>query len=169
MSHENTQNRYKKWRTILSHSPLQDCCLHTQHSPPPPNLFLLYVPFAATYDHSPQWRLPDYPHSTYSVAIGRRLNSKRFWRWYIPQSYSLLGLCPSAGFLKKSIEHKVSETGADPNLRRRGGGGPGAYWVGCVRRLPVMANVVPSSSICHRDDRGASFLRNVGSYKSHTA
>jgi hypothetical protein len=38
-----------------------------------------------------------------------------------------------------------------------------------VRRLLVAACVVPSSPICHPDEGGASFLRNVGSYKSHTA
>jgi hypothetical protein len=38
-----------------------------------------------------------------------------------------------------------------------------------VRRLLVAACVVPSSPICHPDDGGARFLRNVGSYKSHTA
>jgi hypothetical protein len=36
-------------------------------------------------------------------------------------------------------------------------------------RLLVTSNVVPSSHSCHRDDRGAKFLRNVGSYKRHTA
>jgi hypothetical protein len=38
-----------------------------------------------------------------------------------------------------------------------------------VRRLLVAACVVPSSPICHPDEGGARFLRNVGSYKSHTA
>jgi hypothetical protein len=39
-----------------------------------------------------------------------------------------------------------------------------------VRRLLVAACVVPSSPIFgHPDERGARFLRNVGSYKSHTA
>jgi hypothetical protein len=37
-----------------------------------------------------------------------------------------------------------------------------------VRRLLVTASVVPSSS-CQPDEGGAKFLRNVGSYKSHTA
>jgi hypothetical protein len=39
-----------------------------------------------------------------------------------------------------------------------------------VRRLLVAACVVPSSPILvHPDEGGARFLRNVGSYKSHTA
>jgi hypothetical protein len=39
-----------------------------------------------------------------------------------------------------------------------------------VRRLLVAACVVPISPIfCHPDEGGARFLRNVGSYKSHTA
>jgi hypothetical protein len=38
-----------------------------------------------------------------------------------------------------------------------------------VHRLLVAANVVPSSYSCHPDDGGTRFLRNVGSYKSHTA
>jgi hypothetical protein len=39
-----------------------------------------------------------------------------------------------------------------------------------VRRLLVEACVVPSSPIFpHPDEGGARFLRNVGSYKSHTA
>jgi hypothetical protein len=38
-----------------------------------------------------------------------------------------------------------------------------------LRRLLVAACVVPSSPICHPDEGGARFLRNVGSYKSHTA
>jgi hypothetical protein len=33
-----------------------------------------------------------------------------------------------------------------------------------VRQLLVTASVVP----CHPDEGGAKFLRNVGSYKSHT-
>jgi hypothetical protein len=38
-----------------------------------------------------------------------------------------------------------------------------------VRRLLVTAIVVRSLPIsCHPDERGAKFLRNVGSYKSHT-
>jgi hypothetical protein len=32
-----------------------------------------------------------------------------------------------------------------------------------VRRLLVIANVVSSSTICHPDDGGYKFLRNVGS------
>jgi hypothetical protein len=35
-----------------------------------------------------------------------------------------------------------------------------------VRRLLDNANVVPSSPICHPDEGGAKFLRNVCSYKS---
>jgi hypothetical protein len=42
-------------------------------------------------------------------------------------------------------------------------------FVRSVRRLLVAACVVPSSPICHPDEGGARFLRNVGSYKSHTA
>jgi hypothetical protein len=38
-----------------------------------------------------------------------------------------------------------------------------------VRRLLVAACVVPSSPVCHPDEESARFLRNVGSYKSHTA
>jgi predicted DNA repair protein MutK len=39
-----------------------------------------------------------------------------------------------------------------------------------VRRLLVTANVVTSSPILvNLDDGGAKFLRNLGSYKSHTA
>jgi hypothetical protein len=39
-----------------------------------------------------------------------------------------------------------------------------------VRRLLVTASVVPSSpTLCHPDEGGAKFLRNVGSYESHTA
>jgi hypothetical protein len=38
-----------------------------------------------------------------------------------------------------------------------------------VRRLLITASVVPSSDYYHPDDGGAQFLRNVGSYKSHTA
>jgi hypothetical protein len=38
-----------------------------------------------------------------------------------------------------------------------------------VRLLLITANVVPSSPIRHSDDGGAKFLRNIGSYKSHTA
>jgi hypothetical protein len=38
-----------------------------------------------------------------------------------------------------------------------------------VRRLLVTASVVPSSPIRHPDEGGAKFLRNVGSYRSHTA
>jgi hypothetical protein len=37
-----------------------------------------------------------------------------------------------------------------------------------VRRLLVAACVVPTD-FCHPDEGGARFLRNVGSYKSHTA
>jgi hypothetical protein len=33
----------------------------------------------------------------------------------------------------------------------------------------VTANVILSSPIFHPDDGGAMFLRNVGSYKNHTA
>jgi hypothetical protein len=36
-----------------------------------------------------------------------------------------------------------------------------------VRLVLVSASVVPSS--CHPDEGGATFLRNSGSYKSHTA
>jgi hypothetical protein len=40
----------------------------------------------------------------------------------------------------------------------------------CGRRMLVTANVVPSSpTLCHPDDEGAKFPRNVDSYKSHTA
>jgi hypothetical protein len=35
--------------------------------------------------------------------------------------------------------------------------------------VPVNANIVPSSRDCHPDDGGDTFLRNVGSYKSHKA
>jgi hypothetical protein len=40
-----------------------------------------------------------------------------------------------------------------------------------VHRLLVTASVVPTSPIhsCHPDEGGAKFLRNVSSYKSHTA
>jgi hypothetical protein len=39
-----------------------------------------------------------------------------------------------------------------------------------VHWLLVAASVVPSSpTLCHPDEGGARFLRNVGSYKSHTA
>jgi hypothetical protein len=38
-----------------------------------------------------------------------------------------------------------------------------------VRWLLVTASVVPFTDSCHPDERGAKFLRNVGSYKSHTA
>jgi hypothetical protein len=39
-----------------------------------------------------------------------------------------------------------------------------------VRLLLVTASVFPSSRIqCHPDEGGANSLRNVGSYKSHTA
>jgi hypothetical protein len=42
--------------------------------------------------------------------------------------------------------------------------------LGTLGGLLVTANVVPSSPIhCHPDDGGAKFLRNIGSYKSHTA
>jgi hypothetical protein len=37
-----------------------------------------------------------------------------------------------------------------------------------VRRLLVTASVVPSSRFLYPDEGGAKFLRNVGSYKSHT-
>jgi hypothetical protein len=38
-----------------------------------------------------------------------------------------------------------------------------------VRRLLVAASVVPNSPIlCHPDEGGVKFRRNVGSYKSHT-
>jgi hypothetical protein len=37
-----------------------------------------------------------------------------------------------------------------------------------VRRLLVAACVVPNTDSCHPGEGGASFLRNVGSYKSHT-
>jgi hypothetical protein len=41
---------------------------------------------------------------------------------------------------------------------------------GSVLRLLVTASVVPSSPILvTSDEEGAKFLRNVGSYKSHTA
>jgi hypothetical protein len=35
--------------------------------------------------------------------------------------------------------------------------------------LLVTGNVVPNTDSCHPDDGGATFIRNVGSYKSHTA
>jgi Mg-chelatase subunit ChlI len=39
-----------------------------------------------------------------------------------------------------------------------------------MRQLLVTASVVPSSPIsCHPDEGGTTFLRNVGSYKSHMA
>jgi hypothetical protein len=38
-----------------------------------------------------------------------------------------------------------------------------------LRRLLVAACVVPSSPNFYPDEGGARFLRNVGSYKSHTA
>jgi hypothetical protein len=38
-----------------------------------------------------------------------------------------------------------------------------------VRQLLVTASVVPSSPILDPDEGEAKFLRNVGSYKSHTA
>jgi hypothetical protein len=38
-----------------------------------------------------------------------------------------------------------------------------------VIQLLVTANIVRSSPICHPDDGGDRFLRNVGSYKSNTA
>jgi hypothetical protein len=42
-------------------------------------------------------------------------------------------------------------------------------FLGIVRRLLVMANVAPSSPfLVTLIDGGAKFLRNVGSYKSHT-
>jgi hypothetical protein len=37
-----------------------------------------------------------------------------------------------------------------------------------MRRLLITANVVPSSPILVPDDSGPMFLRNVGSYDSHT-
>jgi hypothetical protein len=37
------------------------------------------------------------------------------------------------------------------------------------RTLLVTAIVVPITDSCYLDDGGAKFLRNVGSYKSHTA
>jgi hypothetical protein len=49
---------------------------------------------------------------------------------------------------------------------------PGAslIFLRSVRRLLLAACVVPSSPIFgHPDEGGARFLRNVGSYKSHTA
>jgi hypothetical protein len=36
-----------------------------------------------------------------------------------------------------------------------------------MRRLLVTDSVVPSSPILVTDERGAKFLRNVGSYKNH--
>jgi hypothetical protein len=58
--------------------------------------------------------------------------------------------------------------------KRRLGGTTAWYWylvfLRSVRRLLVAACAVPSSSIFgHPDEGGARFLRNVGSYKSHTA
>jgi hypothetical protein len=38
-----------------------------------------------------------------------------------------------------------------------------------VPLLLVSANVVPNTDSCHPDDGGATFIRNVGSYTSHTA
>jgi hypothetical protein len=38
-----------------------------------------------------------------------------------------------------------------------------------VLRLLVTANVPSFADSCHLDDGGDMFLRNVGSYKSHTA
>jgi hypothetical protein len=38
-----------------------------------------------------------------------------------------------------------------------------------MHRLLVTASVVLSSPILHPDEGGTKFLRNVGSYKSHTA
>jgi hypothetical protein len=36
-------------------------------------------------------------------------------------------------------------------------------------RTDVIASVVPFTDSCHPDEGGAKFLRNVGSYRSHTA
>jgi hypothetical protein len=45
----------------------------------------------------------------------------------------------------------------------------GGMYLRSVHRLPVTANVVPSSpDSCYPDDGSATFLRNVGSYKNHT-
>jgi hypothetical protein len=38
-----------------------------------------------------------------------------------------------------------------------------------IGELGTTLAVVPSSQSCHPDDEVAKFLRNVGSYKSHTA
>jgi hypothetical protein len=43
-----------------------------------------------------------------------------------------------------------------------------AVILGSVLRLLVTAKTVPSS-LCHPDDGGDTFLRNVDSYKSHMA
>jgi hypothetical protein len=46
----------------------------------------------------------------------------------------------------------------------------GTKFLRSVRRLLVTASVVPiSPNSCHPDEGGAKFLRNVGSYKIHTA
>jgi hypothetical protein len=73
---------------------------------------------------------------------------------------------PGASFIRVTNIGELGTTQAATSnrctLRRR--------FLLIVRRLLVAACVVPSSPIFgHPDEGGARFLRNVGSYKSHTA
>jgi hypothetical protein len=62
--------------------------------------------------------------------------------------------------MKNGVFWVVTQCGSCKNL----------VFLRSVRRLLVAACVVPSSPIfCHLYEGGARFLRNVGSYKSHTA
>jgi hypothetical protein len=67
----------------------------------------------------------------------------------------------SASFIRVTINGKLGITLAVTSNRRT--------LQRNVRRLLVTASVVPSSDSCHPDEGGAKFLRNLGSYKSHTA
>jgi hypothetical protein len=63
---------------------------------------------------------------------------------------------PSASFTRVT---RIGELGTTQHL----------VFLRSVRRLLVAACVVPITDSCHPDEGGARFLRNVGSYKSHTA
>jgi hypothetical protein len=66
--------------------------------------------------------------------------------------------------LKNGVFWDVMSCGSCKN-RRFGG-----TYLHSMRRLLVTASVVPSSPIFfHPDEGAAKFLRNVSSYKSHTA
>jgi hypothetical protein len=71
---------------------------------------------------------------------------------------------PSASFIRVTRIGELGTLAATSNRRTL------QRNTSSLHRLLVTASVVPSSPIlCHPDEGGARFLRDVGSYESHTA